>query len=147
MISWECKPFDELSPAQLYALIRLRNEVFVVEQNCVFQDADNKDQFCWHLLGWKDAELAAYARLVPAGVSYEEPSIGRVVTAITARRSGSGRLLMQQAIERCRSLFGERPIRIGAQLYLKEFYSSFGFVPTGGIYPEDGIPHLHMLLS
>jgi ElaA protein len=98
-------------------------------------------------MGWKDAALMAYTRLVPPGVAYEEASIGRVVTAITARGSGIGRILMQQSITECRRLFGSRVIRIGAQLYLKEFYSSLGFIPTGGIYPEDGIDHIQMLLS
>ena len=147
MITWVCKRFEELSPGELYAVLQLRNEVFVVEQNCVFQDADNKDQPSFHLMGWKDAALMAYTRLVPPGVAYEEASIGRVVTSITARSSGIGRMLMQQSITECRRLFGNRVIRIGAQLYLKEFYSSLGFIPTGGIYPEDGIDHIQMLLS
>jgi ElaA protein len=147
MITWICKKFGELSPGELYAVLQLRNEVFVVEQNCVFQDADNKDQPSFHLMGWKDSALMAYTRLVPPGVAYEEASIGRVVTSITARGSGIGRMLMQQSILECRRLYGNRVIRIGAQLYLKEFYSSLGFIPTGGIYPEDGIDHIQMLLS
>jgi len=147
MINWICKPFDELTGNELYALLRLRSEVFVVEQQCVFLDADNKDQESYHLMGWRENILVAYTRLVPPGVVYPEPSIGRVVTAITARRSGIGKMLMQQSVITCRNLFGEQPIRIGAQLYLKDFYSSLGFVPTGGIYPEDGIPHIQMLLS
>jgi ElaA protein len=147
MIKWICRPFAGLSNNELYALLRLRSEIFVVEQNCVFLDADNKDQDAFHLMGWQQNTLVAYTRLVPPGMLYTEPSIGRVVTAITARRSGIGRQLMLHAIAECRKLFGEQPIKIGAQLYLKEFYSSLGFVPTGGIYPEDGIPHLQMLLS
>ena len=147
MINWVCKPFDELRGNELYALLRLRSEVFVVEQQCVFLDADNKDQESYHLMGWRENILVAYTRLVPPGVVYPEPSIGRVVTAITARRSGIGKMLMQQSVITCRNLFGEQTIRIGAQLYLKDFYSSLGFVPTGGIYPEDGIPHIQMLLS
>lgn len=147
MITWTCQPFNELSPASLYAVLQLRNEVFVVEQHCVFQDADNKDQSCFHFMGWQNNVLVAYTRLVPPGVAYEEPSIGRVVTAITVRGSGTGRLLMEQSITQCRKLFGNTAIRIGAQLYLKKFYASLGFVPTGGIYPEDGIEHIQMLLS
>jgi len=147
VISWTCKKFDELSPAELYALLRLRSEVFVVEQNCVFLDMDNKDMACYHLMGWTDGKLVAYTRLVPPGVAYAEPSIGRVVTDITVRRSGIGRVLMHESISKCRALFGNTTIRIGAQLYLKEFYTSLGFVPTGGIYPEDGIDHIQMLLS
>ncbi len=146
MITWVCKTFDELSVDELYAILHLRSAVFVVEQNCVFQDADYKDKPSHHLMGWKEDVLVAYTRLVPPGVSYEEPSIGRVVTAITARGSGIGRTLMQQSITTCRKLFGNNVIRIGAQLYLKDFYASLGFVPTGGIYPEDGIDHIEMLL-
>jgi len=147
MITWICKPFSRLSADELYAILQLRSAVFVVEQNCVFQDADNKDQPSFHLMGWQDAALVAYTRLVPPGIAYDEASIGRVVTAITARGSGIGRMLMQRSIDECRKLFGEGVIRIGAQLYLKEFYTSLGFIPTGGIYPEDGIDHIQMLLS
>ncbi|MEO5681125.1 MAG: GNAT family N-acetyltransferase [Chitinophagaceae bacterium] len=147
MNTWTCKPFDALTPAELYAILQLRNEVFVVEQQCVFQDADNKDQASHHLTGWRQGQLVAYTRLVPPGVAYEEPSIGRVVTAVTARGSGIGRQLMEQSVAECRRLFGNTVIRIGAQLYLKQFYASLGFVPTGGIYPEDGIDHIQMLLS
>ncbi|MEO6314523.1 MAG: GNAT family N-acetyltransferase [Chitinophagaceae bacterium] len=147
MITWKCKPFAELSVDELYSILQLRNEVFVVEQHCIFQDADNKDQLSFHLLAQEQGILKAYTRLVPPGVAYDEPSIGRVVTHITARRSGIGRMLMQRSITECRNLFGERVIRIGAQLYLKEFYSALGFVPTGGIYPEDGIDHIQMLLT
>ena len=147
MITWICKPFTGLSANELYAILHLRSAVFVVEQNCVFQDADNKDQSSFHLMGWEDTGLVAYTRLVPPGVVYNEASIGRVVTAITARGSGIGRMLMQRSIDECRKLFGEGVIRIGAQLYLKEFYGSLGFIPTGGIYPEDGIEHIQMLLS
>jgi ElaA protein len=147
MIQWTCKPFDSLSPFELYAIIRLRNEVFVVEQECVFQDADNRDQACLHLTGWQEENLVAYCRLVPPGIAFDEPSIGRVLTDLTVRRSGTGRELMQRAISECRRKFGRAPIKIGAQLYLEKFYSSLGFVPAGGIYPEDGIMHVHMLLS
>ncbi|MFT3933875.1 MAG: GNAT family N-acetyltransferase [Chitinophagaceae bacterium] len=147
MITWSCKHFNELSAAELYAILQLRNEVFVVEQNCVFQDADNKDQLSYHLMAWREDKLVAYTRLVPPGVSYEEASIGRVVNALTVRGSGIGRELMQRSINACKELFGNKTIRIGAQLYLKAFYASLGFVPTGGIYPEDGIDHIQMLLS
>ena len=147
MITWICKPFKELSVDELYAILQLRSEIFVVEQNCIFLDADNKDQPSFHVMGWQEGKLVACTRLVPPGLAYEEPSIGRVVTAITARGSGIGRLLMQHSVSECRKLFGDRVIRIGAQLYLKKFYASLGFVPTGGIYPEDGIDHIQMLLS
>src|SRR5215470_7892235 len=101
MIEWKCKHFKDLSPYELYDILRLRNEVFVVEQNCVFQDADNKDQHCYHLCGWNGTALVAYVRLVPPGISYEQPSIGRVVTSPSYRKKGAGRLLMEQAIKEC----------------------------------------------
>jgi ElaA protein len=143
-INWVKKKFEELSVAELYTILRLRAEVFVVEQNCAYLDTDNKDQYCHHLMGWKDDELIAYTRLVPPGVSYEYPSIGRVVTSPTARRGGFGRMLMEKSIEETISLYGETPIRIGAQLYLKDFYSSFGFITSSEIYLEDGIEHIEM---
>ncbi|GAA3962147.1 GNAT family N-acetyltransferase [Mucilaginibacter dorajii] len=139
------KPFDELTPAQLYAILRLRNEVFVVEQNCVFQDADNKDPHCNHLMLFNEGELMAYARIVPAGVAYEEMSIGRVVTSPKARGTGAGRILMTKAIELCYEILGAGQIRIGAQCYIKNFYASLGFVETGDPYDEDGILHIEMV--
>lgn len=145
MIQWELKKFDELSVHELYQLLRLRSEVFVVEQNCVFLDMDNKDQQCWHLLGWKGNLLAASTRLVPAGLSYEEMSIGRVVSSPLARGEGLGRELMIQSIAACNKLYGYHPIRIGAQLYLEKFYSSLGFRTDGDVYLEDGIEHVEML--
>jgi len=145
MIVWKCKPFRDLSVYELYDIIRLRNEVFVVEQNCVFQDTDNKDQDCYHLCGWKNDKLVAYVRLVPPGISYDEPSIGRVVTSPLERRTGTGRLLMQRAIAECFKTFGEQNIRIGAQLYLKKFYESLRFRQVSDVYLEDNIPHIEML--
>lgn len=145
ILIWTCKTFESLTPHELYEIIRLRNEVFVVEQNCVFQDADNRDQQCLHLMGVSGNQLHAYARLVPPGVSYAEPSIGRVVTSPTARRSGAGKELMRKAIEQCYTLFKKKPIKIGAQLYLKAFYEGFGFIQIGEIYDEDGIDHIYMI--
>jgi ElaA protein len=145
-IFWKCKPFDALSPHELYAIVRLRNEVFVVEQNCVFQDADDKDQKCFHLEGYIGDHLAAYARLVPAGISYPNYiSIGRVITSPAYRRSGTGKALMKQAIEYCYQLFNKQPIKIGAQHHLKSFYESLGFVQSSDVYDEDGIPHIEMV--
>ncbi|HEY0066649.1 MAG TPA: GNAT family N-acetyltransferase [Flavisolibacter sp.] len=144
-IQWILKRFDELTPYQLYAILQLRNEVFVVEQNCVFQDADDKDQPSWHLMGFDENRLVAYTRLVPPGVAYEEPSIGRVVTSPSVRRFGAGRQLMQHSIDAVYKLFGDEPIKIGAQLYLKKFYESFGFEQAGEQYIEDNIPHIYML--
>lgn len=144
-IQWLLKKFEELSPGQLYAVLQLRNEVFVVEQNCVFQDADDKDQSSFHLMGFANGKLIAYTRLVPAGVGYEQPSIGRVVTSPSVRHSGAGKELMRQSIAAVYALFGEQPIKIGAQLYLKKFYESFGFKQISDVYDEDGIDHIYML--
>ncbi len=147
MLTWLCKKFDNLTPHELYAVLQLRNEIFVVEQNCVFQDADNKDQYCWHIMGYDNDRLVAYTRLVPPGISYKEASIGRVVTAAGERGRGTGRLLMEESIRQCRDIFRIHIIRIGAQLYLKKFYNSLGFKETGEIYLEDGIQHVEMILS
>jgi ElaA protein len=145
MITWTVKKFDELSLEELYAILQLRSEVFVVEQNCVFQDMDNKDQSSYHLMGWESNRLLAYTRLIPPGAVYEFSAIGRVVTASLARGSGIGKLLMEKSIHELEQLFGEQPIKIGAQLYLKEFYHSFGFKQAGDIYIEDGIEHIEMI--
>ncbi|HRF19791.1 MAG TPA: GNAT family N-acetyltransferase [Chitinophagaceae bacterium] len=144
-MEWILKKFEELTPHELYTIMQLRNEVFVVEQNCVYQDADNKDRYSFHLMGWKEDKLIAYTRLIPAGTAYAEPSIGRVVTSPSARGTGAGRELMEYSIDTIYKLFGKQPIRIGAQLYLKKFYSSIGFEPTGDIYLEDGIEHIEMV--
>jgi ElaA protein len=147
MINWTCKTFGELTPEELYKILRLRSEVFVVEQNCVFLDMDNKDFFCDHLMGWDGESLLGYSRIVPAGISYEESSIGRIVSSPAARGRGVGRELLVQSIQMLYDLHGRRDIRIGAQIYLLNFYTSFGFVQTGEIYLEDGIEHVEMLLS
>ncbi len=143
---WILKKFEELSVAELYEILKLRSEVFVVEQNCVFLDMDDKDQRSLHLMGLHENKLVAYTRLVPAGVSYEYPSIGRVVTSPTARQNGFGKLLMEKSIQECRNIFGNTTIKIGAQLYLKKFYESFGFIQSSDTYLEDGIEHIEMLL-
>jgi len=143
-LEWILKKFESLSPFEVYAILQLRNEVFVVEQNCVFQDADDKDQESYHLMGYGGSKLVAYTRLVPPGVIYDDASIGRVVTSPAARRSGTGRELMTNSIAHCYSLFGKRPIRIGAQLYLKAFYESLGFRQISEVYLEDGIEHIYM---
>ncbi|RYY64900.1 MAG: GNAT family N-acetyltransferase [Chitinophagaceae bacterium] len=148
MLTFTLKPFTALTPTELYALLRLRSEVFVVEQNCVFLDMDDQDQGSLHLMGWReDGLLAAYTRLVPPGQIYAEMSIGRVVTSPQARGGGIGRLLMEESIRRCTEAFDPGPIRIGAQQYLERFYSSLGFVTVSEPYLEDGIPHVYMLRS
>ena len=146
-MKWICKTFDELSPYELYAIMQLRMAVFVVEQNCAYQDADNKDAHCHHLMGWLEDKLVAYTRLVPPKISYAESSIGRVVSSPSVRRTGIGKILMTKSIEAMKALYPGIPIRIGAQLYLKDFYESFLFRQTSETYIEDGIPHIEMLLS
>ena len=159
-MNWILKKFEDLTPFELYAILQLRNEVFAVEQNCVYPDMDNKDQLSFHLMGWSNVpqgspgsllpeqqeKLTAYTRIIPPGIAYEEPSIGRVVTAATIRSTGAGRELMERAIQATGQLFGKLPIRIGAQLYLLSFYSSLGFTQTSEVYLEDGIEHIEMIL-
>ncbi|WP_129713924.1 GNAT family N-acetyltransferase [Pedobacter sp. SYP-B3415] len=143
--SFVVKTFNELSTSELYQVLQLRNEVFIVEQNCPYPDLDNKDLQSYHLLYYADGQLAAYTRLLPAGLSYHEVSIGRVVTAPLYRAKGLGRRLMEASISACYEKFGRSPIRIGAQLYLLRFYRSLGFEEQGEPYDEDGIPHIEML--
>jgi ElaA protein len=144
-LHWTCKRFDELTLEELYSILRLRTDVFAVEQQAVYQDLDGKDQPALHLMGHDQGRLVAYCRLIPAGVAFSEASIGRVVTAASHRNTGTGKSLFQKALDLCRMNFGDLPIRIGAQRYLTGFYSSFGFEPAGPIYLEDGIEHLHMV--
>lgn len=144
-INWTQKTFGELTTSELYSILRLRTEVFVVEQNCIFQDMDNKDQGSHHLMGWVGDDLVAYVRILPAALSYIEPSIGRVVSAPSYRGKGAGKALMKEAIKRTIELHGNQPIRIGAQCYLHKFYTSLGFVPEGDVYLEDGIEHIEMI--
>ena len=145
-MEWKRKRYDELSCDELYAILQLRNEVFVVEQQCPYQDLDDKDQSSWHFMGWQENKLMAYTRLLPPGIAFNEPSIGRVVTSPIVRRTGIGRILMQKSIAHCHRLFGNVPIQIGAQRYLESFYGSLGFEISGSPYLEDGIPHIHMIL-
>jgi ElaA protein len=142
---WTLKQFDELTAKELYLILQLRNEVFIVEQNCPYQDLDNKDLYAFHLMGMKEDKLLAYSRLLAPGISYSESSIGRVVSSPAARKSGMGKKLMKESIVQIKNLFQTDTIRIGAQLYLKNFYDSFGFIQEGDIYLEDNIPHIIML--
>ena len=146
-IDWKVKHFKDLTVFELYALLRLRSEVFVVEQNCVYLDADNIDPHCYHVLGSAENGLVACTRLVPPSVIYPEISIGRVVTATSVRRFGIGKQLMQQSINAAYELFGSAKIKIGAQQYLQKFYESFGFNRISDEYLEDGIPHIYMMKS
>lgn len=146
MLKWSFNRFDELSGHEVHDIFQARVGVFVLEQNCPFQDVDGADPSCWHLVG-RDAQgaIAAYCRIVPPGVKYAEPSIGRVLTAPGARGSGVGRELMGEAMARTETLWPGRAIRIGAQRYLEKFYGDFGFAQCSEPYDEDGIMHIEML--
>ncbi len=146
MMEWHWLPFQELSTVQLYAAMQLRQRVFVLEQTCVFQDADGIDLYSWHGLGYlPNGELGAYARIVPPGKAFHLPSIGRVVTAPELRGKGAGNELVRQALAQTAKLFPGHDIKIGAQAHLQRFYGSFGFKPVGELYDEDGILHIHMI--
>ncbi|HEY5580847.1 MAG TPA: GNAT family N-acetyltransferase [Rhodoferax sp.] len=159
-LHWQWTSFADLRIADLYALLQLRSAVFVVEQNCVFQDLDGFDAQAMHLLGFAAGSAAgsasgsarlphqpllAYARCFPAGVKFAEASIGRVLTAPDARGTGLGHELMDRAVRALGTQWGAQPIRIGAQAHLFDFYAAHGFVDQGRPYLEDGIAHLEML--
>ncbi len=144
---WRYESFDRLTAEELYRIVVLRERVFIVEQACAYQDADGLDPACDHLwTAGPGGALHAYLRVVPPGVKYAEPALGRVITAPEARRTGLGRALVREGIARVYARFGAAPIRIGAQKYLEPFYGSFGFVPASDDYDEDGIPHVEMVL-
>ena len=143
-IKWKINPFNALSLAELYEVLELRSLVFVVEQNCVYQDIDHKDQKAVHLLGEFEGKLVAYARLFDAGIYFENASIGRVIVHPEARAKKYGHELMRVAIEQIKNLFDKENITISAQLYLQKFYESHGFMPTSEVYLEDDIPHIEM---
>ncbi len=146
-MQWEIKAFDQLSLQELYTIFTLRTNVFVVEQACPYPELDGKDPNCLHLLGTINGELVAYLRILPAGLRYDEVSIGRVVVKPSHRGKGLGRLMMEQAIHCITNEWKESQIKIGAQAYLEKFYQSLGFEPVSEVYLEDDIPHLDMLYS
>lgn len=147
-ISWKIKTFEELSNFELYEIMQLRLAVFSVEQNCAYQDADGKDLKSLHLSGYDSkGELVVYSRIVPAGISFKEVSIGRVISSHKARGTGAGKELMKKSLEFIQKQFGKVPVRIGAQCYLIKFYSSFGFEISGEEYLEDNIPHIEMIYT
>ena len=146
MIAWRLARFDELSAREVHDILQARSAVFVVEQDCVFQDVDGADPASLHLAGRDPAGvLLAYCRLIPPGIKFPEPSIGRVLTTGAARRKGLGRVLMAEAVRRAQGLWPGQALRIGAQLYLEAFYGEFGFAKCSEPYDEDGIPHIEML--
>lgn len=147
-IKWDLLAFDELTTQQLYDILQLRAEVFVVEQDCVYQDVDGYDQVAHHLMSYQNGVLVAYVRIIPVGVKYADAaSIGRVITHSSVRKSGYGKELMHQAIKSLQTLYGKVDIKISAQCYLDKFYKSFGFVTQGESYLEDDIPHQLMVLK
>ncbi len=138
------KNFGELSTNELFEIYRLRAKVFVVEQDCAYQDVDEKDLKAIHLMMRNEKELIGYCRLLPPGISYPEPSIGRVVVEKEYRHKGAGRELMVKSLSETTEQFGHPEIVISAQTYLRQFYESLGFVAEGDVYPEDDIPHIRM---
>ncbi len=146
-IKWKIKRFEALSSEELYSLLQLRSEVFVVEQNCVYQDIDGKDQKAVHVIGEFDEIMVAYARLFQPNDYFEKASIGRVIVKPTHRHLKLGHELMRESIQAINLLFGENQITISAQLYLKNFYESHGFVQTSEMYLEDDIPHIEMKIE
>jgi len=144
-IIWHWLHYSELGIDQLYDLMALRQEVFIVEQNCPYLDADGLDRFSWHLLGYSGEKLIACLRVTEPGRKFGEPCIGRVVTSPSVRRTGVGRKLMKEGVKRTAELYPEPGIRISAQAHLEKFYGEFGFRTVRGPYDEDGIPHLEML--
>jgi ElaA protein len=143
-IQWKIKPFETLSVNELYDILRLRSEIFVVEQNCVYLDLDGKDKLALHLFGEFEGKIVAYSRLFKPGISFDNSSIGRVVVDVNYRDRKWGHDLMSEAIAGIQLYFGETKITIGAQLYLKKFYESHGFIQTSEMYLEDDIPHIEM---
>ncbi len=141
---WQSVAHDAVTVPQLYALLALRCEVFVVEQNCPFQDIDGADLQAVHLMGWAGQSLVAYARCLPSGVKYPQASIGRVVTHSSLRGGGAGHELMRRAIDCVQQHWGTQAICIDAQAHLVKFYNQLGFVEFGQGYVEDGIPHIAM---
>ena len=149
MITWQLAPFNQLSTSQLYRLLQLRVNVFVVEQECPYPELDDKDhqQGVHHLMGFQGEQLVACARLIPAGISYPSVSIGRVATHEIKRGGGLGHKLLEQALLSCEKLWPGQPIEIGAQEHLCEFYIKHGFEQTSEMYLEDDIPHIDMKLN
>lgn len=144
-LSWEWKRFDQLTADEVYTILCVRQQVFVLEQECLYLDADGKDRQSFHLMGFDGDELVAYARILDAGVSYPEVSMGRILTTEKARGSGAGIELMEVGLQQIQDHYGNVPIRISAQTYLLQFYQKFGFESTGKEYLEDEIPHTEML--
>ncbi|MEH6703266.1 GNAT family N-acetyltransferase [Galbibacter orientalis] len=145
MLSIEVKSFSAITKEELYEMLQLRSEVFVVEQDCVYQDIDYKDQKALHVLGKKEGKLVAYTRIFNSGDYFDNPSIGRVVVKMEERKFGYGHTIMKASIEAIYERFEKQDIEISAQCYLRKFYNSHGFTQTSEEYLEDGIPHIKMI--
>ena len=146
-LEWKCKQFEQLKNNELYELIKLRVDVFVVEQHCPYPELDEKDRATdtRHLIAYQNSRIIAYARLLPPGVSYPNSSIGRFAVEARHRRQGIGSILMHKCLEQMSILWPDHDIRVSAQAHLKEFYESFKFIQSSEKYLEDGIPHIEML--
>ncbi|MFT5705993.1 MAG: ElaA protein [Oceanospirillaceae bacterium] len=151
MFTWHCKSFQELSTLELYAILKARQDVFVIEQVCIYPDFDGLDQKCLHLFAThgdtSDITISAYLRILPPGLQYSSASMGRVLTTQSSRGTGVGKVLVQKAIDTIQNEYPQQPIKISAQQYLQVFYSRFGFKAISEIYEEDGIPHIAMILN
>ena len=143
-MNFQIKNFQELTTTELYTILQLRLEVFVVEQDCVYQDVDNKDQKSLHILGFKNDKIVAYTRIFKPGDYFKNASIGRVVVSASERKFGYGHDLMKASIKAVKTHFKVDKITISAQVYLKKFYESHHFIQVGDEYLEDGIPHIKM---
>jgi len=139
------KKFNELNSQEVYNILQIRSEIFVVEQDCVYQDIDFKDQKAFHVLGYKNDELIAYARIFNSGDYFNKPSIGRILVKENQRKFNYGFMLVLESIQFIGNNFKEKSILISAQTYLTKFYNSLGFVQQGEGYLEDGIPHIKMI--
>lgn len=146
-MEWKIKTFNELSNDELYEIIKLRSEVFVIEQQCIYEECDGKDKKAYHLFGEEDGEILVYLRILDKGVSFNEVSIGRVVANKKYRSKGLAKEMVSRAIEFIEDNLNEKVIRISAQEYLLKFYSSLGFMKVSQVYLEDGIPHMEMVYN
>lgn len=146
-IVWSLVEFDRLKPSNLYKILQLRQDVFIVEQNCSYNDIDGLDDHCLHLTGYYKDDLAGYLRIVPPGKNFSEPSLGRIIVDRRYRSKGVGSKLIRHGIKHTRNLYNNTPIRIEAQAYLQSFYESLDFETVSAPYDKDGIPHIQMLLN
>ncbi len=151
MLTWHCKTFQKLNTDQLYAIVKARQDVFIIEQQCIYPDLDQLDQHCLHLFAEIDDDLegaiAAYLRIIPPALLHPQASFGRVLTTPDMRGQGLGRQLLTKAIEKVAEFHSQQAIKISSQIYLQDFYQSFGFENISGVYDDDGIDHIDMLLT